>query len=157
MAPSHVHVNCACVGTTLVKPKFRFFSLLTITHDPLCFQQAVQDPKWCEAMNLELHALEDDGTWTIIDLPPGRKAIGCKWIYKTQYNSDVTLDKCKARLVVQGCRQKAGIDYADTFAPVAKMTTVRPLLVVAALKRWHTCQMDVSNVFLHGDLYEEVT
>ena len=85
-------------------------------------------------MNLELKALEDNGTWLVTDLPLGRKGIGCKWIFKTKYHSDGTLDRYEARLVVQGCRQKPGIDYSETFAPVAKMTTVRTLLVVAALK-----------------------
>jgi len=67
-------------------------------------------------------------------LPPGRKAIGYKWIFKTKYHFDGTFDRYKTRVVVQGCRQKAGIDYSETFAPVVEMTTVRALLAVAALK-----------------------
>ena len=65
--------------STMVKPNFQaFLSALTSTHDPVSFQDAVQDPKWCDAMNLELRALEDNGTWILTDLPAGRKAIGCK-------------------------------------------------------------------------------
>ena len=129
---------------------------MAFTHDPAAFQEAIQDPKWYEAINLELRALEANGTWVLTDLPPGSKAIGCKWIFKTKFHSDGTLDKYRARFVVQGYRQRAGIDFSGTFAPAAKMTTVRTLLAVVAIKGWHTCQMDVSNAFLHGDLYEEV-
>ena len=66
------------------------------------------------------------------------------------------MNKFKARLVIQGCRQKQGVDYQETFAPVAKMTTVRALLAIAAAKGWTLYQMDVSNAFLPGDFYEEV-
>lgn len=107
-------------------------------------------------MNAELQALETNDTWEVTDLPPGRRTISCKWIFKTKYNSDGTVERHNARLVVLGCRQKAGLDYEETFAPVATMILVRALLVVAAMKGWHTCQMDVSNSFLHVDLFEEV-
>jgi len=76
-------------------------------------------------------------------LPPGKRAIGCKWIYRTKFHSDGSIDKCKARLVALGCRQKFGVDYWETFAPVTKMTTVRTLLVVAAIQHWTLHQMDV--------------
>ena len=121
--------------STFVKSKFQaFLSAVISSCDPVSSQEAVQDPKWCTAMNLELRALEENGTWCITDLYPGRKAIRWKWIFKTKYHSDGSIDKHKARLVIQDCRQKAGIDYIETFAPVAKMTTVRALLAVAAIK-----------------------
>jgi len=107
-------------------------------------------------MQREIHALEKNDTWEIDDLPPNKKALGCKWVYEIKYHSDGTMEKFKARLVIFGNYQVVGIDYTETFAPVAKMTTMRVFLAVAAVKDWEVHQMDVHNVFLHGDLEEEV-
>ncbi|KAA0049719.1 Integrase, catalytic core [Cucumis melo var. makuwa] len=95
-------------------------------------------------------------TWDYVDLPPGKRPIGCKWIYKIKTHSDGTIEHYKAHLVAKGYSQEYGIDYEETFAPVAWMTSVRSLLVVAAAKQWPLLQMDVKNAFLNGSLYEEV-
>ena len=89
-------------------------------------------------------------------LPKGKKPIGCKWVYKVKHNSDGSVSKYKARLNVKGFAQTHGIDYDETFAPVAKMATVRTVIAVAAAKGWYLHQMDVKNAFLQGDLQEEV-
>ena len=89
-------------------------------------------------MNSELDALELNHTWEVTALPPGKNAIGCKWIYKTKYNPDGAIDRHKDRFVILGCKQKYGEDYTETFAPVAKMTTVRTLLTIAVIQDWHT-------------------
>lgn len=107
-------------------------------------------------MKEEIRALEDNGTWTIEDLPMGKKAIGCKWIYKIKYNADGSIERHKARLVIHGNRQVEGVDYNETFAPTEKIVTVRIILAVAAAKNFELHQMDVHNAFLHGDLEEEV-
>lgn len=107
-------------------------------------------------MTTELQALENNHTWMVISLPLGRHAIGCKWVYKTKLCEDGTLERHKARLVAKGYTQLEGIDYLDTFSPVAKLAIVKLLLLVAAVKHWSLTQLDVSNAFLHGDLVEDV-
>ncbi|CAA7019514.1 unnamed protein product [Microthlaspi erraticum] len=107
-------------------------------------------------MGTEVDALEQKRTWDICDLPPGKEALGCLWVYKTKYNSDGTIERYKARLVVQGNHQIEGEDFDETFAPVVKMNTVRSVLRLVASKNWEVYQMDVNNAFLHGDLEEEV-
>jgi hypothetical protein len=107
-------------------------------------------------MNVEIDALEANDTWRLTSLPPHKHVIGCKWVYKVKLKADGSLEMYKARLVTKGYTQNEGLDYYETFSPVAKLTTVRWLLAVAAAKNWHLHQLDVNNAFLHGDLDEEV-
>ena len=86
-------------------------------------------------MQREIQALQDNGTWEISDLPPDKKALGCKLVFKIKYKSDETVERYKARLVIFGNHQVEGIDFTETFAPVAKMVTVRVFLAVAAAKQ----------------------
>lgn len=120
------------------------------------FTEAMQDVGWREAMQKEIRALEDNETWVMEELPLGKKALGCKWVYKIKYHADGTVERYKARLIIFGNHQVEGIDYNETFAPIAKMVTVRAFLAVAAAKNWELHQMDVHNAFLHGDLDEQV-
>ncbi|CAL2250164.1 unnamed protein product [Prunus armeniaca] len=107
-------------------------------------------------MNEELSALHKTGTWDLVPLPPGKHAVGCRWVYKIKIKSDGSLERYKAPLVTKGFTQEYGLDYEETFAPVAKMTSVRTLLAVASVHQWSLSQMDVKNAFLNGDLFEEV-
>lgn len=131
-------------------------SSLTYVADPKSFQQAIKYQHWVDAMNLELKALEDNNTWDITTLPPRKKSIGCKLLYKMKFKADGIIERFKARLVVLGCKQVYGVDYEQTFAPVAKMETIRALLAVAAVNDWIVVQMDVMNAFLHRDLDDTV-
>lgn len=132
------------VGTTSVTPGYTCLLARSLsTRDLVHFKHVVQYPHWVQAMNEELDSLEFNKTWVITDLPPMKKAIGSKWVYKTKYNANGSIDKYKARLVILGNLQVYGEDYNQTFAPVAKMTIVRSLLAVAASKSWHVHQMDV--------------
>nr|GEU84276.1 zinc finger, CCHC-type [Tanacetum cinerariifolium] len=111
---------------------------------------------WKEAIDDEIGSIMENNTWVISDLPPGCKPLGCKWIFKRKMKVDETIDKFKARLVIQGFRKKEGIDYFDTYAPVARITTIRLLLALAAIHNLVIHQMDVKTAFLNGDLDEEV-
>jgi len=121
-----------------------------------CFEQAVANPKWDNAMDEEMAALDANATWELVALPEDKKAIGCKWVYKVKHNADGSMSKYKARLVAKGYAQTYGIDYEETYSPVAKMITVRAIIAMAATKGWSLHQIDVKNVFLHGDLHEKM-
>nr|KYP66022.1 Retrovirus-related Pol polyprotein from transposon TNT 1-94 [Cajanus cajan] len=146
------YVNCAKFSL----PHRHFLAAITVEKEPLYFHEAVKDARWRQAMQAEIDALERNNTWSMQPLPSGKKALGCKWVYRIKYNSDGTIERFKARLVVLGNHQEKDINYTETFAPVVKMVTVRTVLAVAAAKSWELHQMDVHNAFLHGDLHDEV-
>ncbi|GJV93957.1 zinc finger, CCHC-type containing protein [Tanacetum coccineum] len=109
-----------------------------------------------EAIDDEIDSIMENDTWVLSDLPPGCKPSGCKWIFKRKMKVDGTIDKFKARLVIQGFRQKEGIDYFDTYAPIARITTIILLLALEVIHNPVIHQMDVKTTFLNGDLDEEV-
>ncbi|RVW98450.1 Retrovirus-related Pol polyprotein from transposon RE1 [Vitis vinifera] len=123
---------------------------------PSCYKQAMEHECWQNAMQAELQALEENHTWDIVPCPPIVKPIGSKWVFSVKLRSDGSLDRYKARLVALGNKQEYGVDYEETFAPVAKMTTIRTILAIAASQSWQLHQMDAKNVFFHGDLQEEI-
>ena len=107
-------------------------------------------------MDKEIEALEVTNTWSLVPLPPGKRPIDCKWVYRVKYLPDGTIERYKVRLVAKGFTQKFGLDYSETFSPIAKSVSVRIVLTLAAVKGWSLHQMDVNNAFLHGDLDEDV-
>ena len=123
--------------------------------EPTYYYQVASDPKWQEAMAVEIATLKANHTWTLTPLPTGKKLIGCKWVYKIKYKADGSIERYKASLVAKGFTQKEDVDYFETFSPVTKMVSVKVLLV-AVIQGWFLSQLDVNNAFLHGDLDEEV-
>ncbi|PRQ50961.1 putative RNA-directed DNA polymerase [Rosa chinensis] len=123
---------------------------------PNTFLQASKDPNWVAAMKEEIHALHKTSTWTLVPPHSSQNLVGSKWIFRIKQRADGTVDRYKARLVAQGFHQKAGLDYSETFSPVAKPTTIRVLLSMAVQYDWPISQLDVSNAFLHGHLQETV-
>ncbi|KAJ0830242.1 putative RNA-directed DNA polymerase [Helianthus annuus] len=131
-------------------------SSLNKSVEPSSYNEAIKDPRWIEAMNCEMEALNRNNTWVVVDLPKGRKPIGCKWVYKIKYKANGEIERYKARLVAKGFNQKEGVDFGETFSPVVKMVTVRVVLKLAVNNEWPLYQLDINNAFLYGSLSEDV-
>ncbi|KAL0392792.1 UNVERIFIED_CONTAM: Retrovirus-related Pol polyprotein from transposon RE1 [Sesamum radiatum] len=111
---------------------------------------------WVEAMAKELDALEANDTWELTNLPPDKKAIGSKWVFKLKMNPNGSVERYKARLVVKGYNQVEGVDYFDNSSPIAKTVTIQVFLAIATINSWPLFQLGVNNAFLHGYLEEDV-
>ena len=115
-----------------LSPKFQaFVTFLDNIKIPNSVNEALKVLEWHKATLEEYIALEKNGTWMLTELPPGKKTVGCKWIFSVKQKADGNIDRYKARLVAKGFTQSYGIDYQETFAPVAKLNTVRVLLSIA--------------------------
>ena len=146
------------------------FALMTVTKtsqavnasipgDPLTYKAAMSSAErasWCRAMDSEMASIDKAGTWTLVSSPPGRTAIGCKWVYKTKRGADGRVVKYKARLVAKGFLQRYGVDYDETYAPVARYPSVRAIVALAAHHGFELHQMDVKSAYLHGELEEDI-
>ena len=124
--------------------------------EPAGFVEAAENKKWRVAMQEELNMIDKNNTWELVDRPSHKKPIGVKWVYRTKLNSDGSINKHKARLVVKGYAQMFGVDFSETFAPVARLDTIRMLLALAAQRKWKIYQLDVKSAFLNGYLEEEI-
>ena len=124
--------------------------------EPESYEEAAPDLSWMKAMQAELDMIEKNNTWVLVDRPFNKPVIGVKWVYKTKLNLDGSIQKNKARLVAKGYSQKPGIDFHETFAPVARLDTIKTLIALAAQKEWKLFQLDVKSAFLNGVLKEEV-
>jgi len=132
------------------------FALYCHVDDPVHFEEAIKDRKWIESMDEEIKAIERNKTWDLVELPKGKEVIGVKWVYKTKSNAESKIERHKTRLVVRGYKQQYGRDYEETFAPVARMETVRAVLSIATQNKLKVYQMNVKSTFLNGVLMEEV-
>ncbi|KAL0301676.1 UNVERIFIED_CONTAM: Retrovirus-related Pol polyprotein from transposon TNT 1-94 [Sesamum radiatum] len=124
--------------------------------EPECYEEAKGCLEWEIAMQDEIEALRRNDTWELVPKPENSQPVTCKWVYRLKKKSDGTIDRYKARLVARGFSQSYGLDYEETFSPVAKMVTVRSIFSLAAFKSWKIWQLDVKNAFLYGELDREV-
>ena len=127
--------------------------------EPRTLEEALSCPEaalWRKAMQEELASLRKHETWRLVPPGPHCRPIGCKWVFKIKYNGDGTINKYKARLVAQGFMQRKRFDYNKTFSPVAKMTSIRVILAVAAHAGWTVHQMDVNSAYLNGDIDKDI-
>ncbi|HEV7736248.1 MAG TPA: reverse transcriptase domain-containing protein, partial [Chlamydiales bacterium] len=130
-----------------------------INGDPTSYKAAMRTPEaglWMEAMKEEIKSQQENGTWYLTDLPEGRKTIKCRWVFLTKRDLQGNPIRYKARLVAKGFTQQAGIDFEETFAPVARLDSLRFLLALAAALDWEIHQIDIKTAFLNGELEEEI-
>ncbi|KAK1608830.1 hypothetical protein QYE76_032503 [Lolium multiflorum] len=133
------------------------FIVYLVDDTPTSEAYASQDADyWKEAVRSEMDSILANGTWEVTDRPYGCKPVGCKWVFKKKLRPDGTIEKYKARLVAKGYTQKEGEDFFDTYSPVARLTTIRVLLSLAASHGLLVHQMDVKTAFLNGELEEEI-
>ncbi|KAJ3686570.1 hypothetical protein LUZ61_015734 [Rhynchospora tenuis] len=124
--------------------------------EPKTFKEANVDPNWIVAMQEELNQFERNKVWELVPLPSGKQVIGTKWVFRNKLDEHGNVVRNKARLVAQGYKQQEGIDFEETFAPVARLESIRMLLAYAANKGFTLFQMDVKSAFLNGWIEEEV-
>ncbi|KAI3764505.1 hypothetical protein L2E82_14514 [Cichorium intybus] len=127
--------------------------------EPVNYQSAISDPesdKWFEAMNTEMQSMHDNQVWNLVNLPTNCKTVGNKWVFKKKIDVDGNVHTFKARLVAKGYSQTHGIDYDETFSPVAMIKSIRILFAIAAYYDYEIWQMDVKTAFLNGHLLEDV-
>ena len=125
--------------------------------EPADYIEAEKDPKWIAAMQEELNMIEKNQTWELVSRPQHKNVIGVKWVFRTKLNAYGTINKHKARLVVKGYAQVFGVDFSETFAPVARLDTIRLVLALAAQKSWKVfsvrCKICLSKwLFARGDI-----
>jgi len=132
---------------------------VSLANDPLTVKEALSSDNaqaWKKAMQSEYDSLTAANTWDLVDLPPGRSIVSCKWVFRTKYDAQGNVEKYKARLVARGFTQRHGIDYEETFSPVVRLTSIRTLLSVATQLGYEIHQADVSNAYISAELAEEV-
>ncbi|KAH7852065.1 hypothetical protein Vadar_020159 [Vaccinium darrowii] len=121
------------------------FLTYLLESEPRTYKEAVscpEGPLWKEAIKSEIDSILQNHTWELVDLPPGCKPLGYKWIFKRKMKADGSIDKYKARLVIKGYRQKEGLDYFDTYSPVSRINSIRMIIAIAALRNLEIHQMD---------------
>ena len=145
--------------STVAKSKKNLKTIMPVPVEPASYQEAIlcdDSQLWIEGIVDEFDSLIKNGTWEYVDLPPGRKAIEGKWVFKLKPGHKSTPPRYKARFVIKGFSQVFGVDYNETYAPVAKYHSLRVLLAIVAAKDLEMLQLDVKTAFLYGKLDEEI-
>jgi hypothetical protein len=127
--------------------------------EPKSYLEAVNGPNgdlWKEAVEKELGSLFKVRIWDIVDRVAGKKEVGSRWVFKVKRLADDSVDKFKARFVAHGLSQRPGFDFDETYAPVVRFDSLRPLLAITAVQGWPPQQVDGKSTYLYGDLDEEI-
>ncbi|KAL0451291.1 UNVERIFIED_CONTAM: Retrovirus-related Pol polyprotein from transposon RE2 [Sesamum latifolium] len=115
----------------------------------------INSDKWLEAMKFKMDSMGSNQVWTLVDPPKGVRPVRCKWVYKCKLGADGEVTAFKARLVAKGYIQRPGVDFEETYSPVAMAKSMRILLGIAVLYDYEIWQMDVKTAFLNGSVEEE--
>jgi hypothetical protein len=141
-------------------PNFHSAFVLTSTDDePKSVGEVINSAEgklWKDTMVKEMESLQKNETWDLVKLPSGRKPVGSKWVFKKKMNATSQVKKFKAQMVAKGYSQVKGVDFGEIFSHVAKLTSIRVLMSLAATFYLDKENMDVKATFLHGDLEEEI-
>ena len=132
------------------------YSVFLSKMEPKKIEEALTDPDWVVAMQEELNQFEHQKVWKLVPKPQNRKVIDTRWVFRNKLDEEGTVTRNKARLLAKGFSQAEGIDYDETFAPVARLEAIRMFLAFAAHSNFKVYQMDVKSTFLNGELDEEV-
>jgi hypothetical protein len=124
--------------------------------EPTCYEEVAEKKVWKDAMTEEYQSIIKNDVWGVVARPKEKSVVSSKLIYKTKHSADGSIEKYKVRFVARGFYQKEGIDYEETFALVARYTSIRTTLVIVAIMKWKIHQMDMKTAFLNGVVEEEV-
>jgi hypothetical protein len=149
-------------GTTRQVKRPKPFSSYTalmcdlLDKEPTFFEESIQMKEWADAMTEEYQSIINNDVWEIVPRPKSKDVVSSKWQFKIKHATDGSIEKYKARFIARGFSQKEGIDYEETFAPIAKYTSIRTIIALTAKMKWNLHQMEVKTAFLNGVIEEEV-
>jgi hypothetical protein len=127
-----------------------------IEKEPTCFEEYIQKKEWMDTMTVEYYSIIKNDVWEVVPKTKNKDVVYSKWIYKIKHAADESIEKHKETFVARDFSQKEGIDYEETVAPIARYTSIRTIISLAAKMKWKLHQMDVKTPFLNGVIEEEV-
>jgi hypothetical protein len=129
------------------------YSLLSQV-EPKCFIEAQNDHHWVNVMEEELNQIEKNKTWELVPRPKDKNVIKTKWVFKNKFNEDGKIVRNKVRLVYKRYAQVEGIDFEETFSPIARLEAIKMFLAFESFNNFKVYQMDVKSTFFNGDIEE---